>query len=430
VGQKRDYRLEPCPRATGTHAEVYGANRVSDGRFVAFKQSHPFEEARRRLKREIELLRYLRHPHVIELLDWDDKFEWSVMPFAQGSLEDLRPALSAAGIKRAIEQAARGLAFGHDEGFVHREVTPRCIFSMRGEGDERHWVVAKWGRARKPGPPLSLGTMTVPFDTGGFESPEVRAGRRPSRKSDVYSLGRVAAWAVTGTWPVSGIPLIPPGPWRVFVRETTESEPEDRPQDMRAVLRLLRRVEPESDCVLPDGTLETLKRASEGDPLALLDSTSASVSHPGDFPAYARFVSRMEDEQIRFLIRESPEKLAALARNALAILGGDWSRLPHELADDLLCWFPRAAACAVDLRQIPLLVDLCTEWFPVEIAWNRWEPLRCSRAFLRSLQGEAAMAVSVVLAMTDRASSYWRPSESWSGADERILQALVDSSKR
>lgn len=90
------------------------------------------------------------------------------------------------------------------------------------------------------------------FGTGGFAAPELwDDAHAADPRADIYSLGRIVAWAITGRWPKPNIPLIPDGRWQELVRRTTELEPERRTQDLDDVKKLKERVKleirPDSD---------------------------------------------------------------------------------------------------------------------------------------------------------------------------------------
>ena len=78
------------------------------------------------------------------------------------------------------------------------------------------------------------------FGTAGFAAPELwDDAHAADGRADIYSLGRVVAWATTGQWPKPNIPLIPKGSWQEFVAKTTTLDVGERVQDLNGVLQLL-----------------------------------------------------------------------------------------------------------------------------------------------------------------------------------------------
>jgi len=139
--------------------------------------------------------------------------------------KDLDAAMEAAGPGGCMEiidlllQAARGLAYAHDKGVVHRDIKPRNILVGR-HGDA---YLADWGLAiltedrREDGTHVHVQHGSSGHDgqavgrearhardgsviagTPAYMSPEQAAGCVATRKSDVYSLGLVLLKALTG----------------------------------------------------------------------------------------------------------------------------------------------------------------------------------------------------------------------------------------
>ena len=84
-------------------------------------------------------------------------------------------------------------------------------------------------RARDAGPQL------------GPQRPSWNNGRSVDKRADIYSLGRIVAWLVTGALPEPNTPstLDPSNPWAAFVRETTRQDRDERPATIYAALEHL-----------------------------------------------------------------------------------------------------------------------------------------------------------------------------------------------
>jgi phage terminase large subunit-like protein len=94
-----------------------------------------------------------------------------------------------------------------------------------------------------------LGETTSPLTasgeglgTAGFSAPEVYDvdAHQVDERADVYSLGRIAAWLVTGRWPRPNHPLTPEGELRGWVLECTELAPDRRPGSIAEALERLK----------------------------------------------------------------------------------------------------------------------------------------------------------------------------------------------
>jgi hypothetical protein len=122
----------------GGNGIVYRARRCADGATVALKVLLPQvvvdEEARDLFLREIDVTRSLRHPNIVELLDYGtdgDGFFFAMEFCAGGSAYTLLKregrAMPLPAAAQLVLQALEGLAFAHAKGFVHRDIKPENL---------------------------------------------------------------------------------------------------------------------------------------------------------------------------------------------------------------------------------------------------------------------------------------------------------------
>ncbi len=202
------YRLD-VGLGTGSSAHVYAAYDTRLNRQVAVKLLHPGlardERFLRRLRSEAQAVAALNHPHVLEVFDWGEEEDGPFLVLEYlggGSLQDMLDAghrLDVAQAAAVGAQAARGLAYAHRRGFVHRDVKPANLL-FDEDGALR---VADFGLARA----LAEAAWTEPSGavtgTARYASPELAEGRPLDDRSDVYSLALVLYEAVVGRVPFS-----------------------------------------------------------------------------------------------------------------------------------------------------------------------------------------------------------------------------------
>jgi hypothetical protein len=239
---KEKYRLDKTPLGKGGMAEVFRAIHRETEETYALKRATRGPGHDERLRREIDVLRGLKHSNIMQVLDCDEEHTWYCMPVAGGTLHDLAPELFDNEKLKVIEDIARGLGHAHAEQIVHRDVTPRNILAL-GERDERRWVIGDFGLVRRPpGQTTSLLTRAG-MGTEWFAAPEVRVdGHMADHRSDVYSLGKTIEWMVTGSMSSDGRDFIPE-PWGELVRRMTAVAREQRIASMAQVIEALAGIE-------------------------------------------------------------------------------------------------------------------------------------------------------------------------------------------
>ncbi|HKO52913.1 MAG TPA: sigma 54-interacting transcriptional regulator [Polyangiaceae bacterium] len=149
------------------------------------------------------------------------------------------PERRVARLAYVICEVAATLASLHDAAFVHGDLKPEHV---RVTADERV-LVLDLGSALARSP---VNGAQVPIAlTPAFAAPEVRGGARPTRASDLYSLGALA-WALAVGSPPSVRPpklrrvaeWVPPS-LADLIDRLLELHPRDRPEDAERVLERL-----------------------------------------------------------------------------------------------------------------------------------------------------------------------------------------------
>jgi hypothetical protein len=239
----------------GGMGEVYLAEHQLLKRPCALKLIRPGVDTdpktQERFEREVRLTAALSHPNTVEIYDYgrtEDGTYYYVMEYLRGlTLTELVERHGPVPPGRAVyllRQVCGALHEAHAAGLIHRDIKPSNIFAARRGGVDDMAKLLDFGLvlpvARPDAPRVSGPTQVL--GTPLFMSPEQAKGDGElDGRSDIYSLGAVAYYLLTGRPPFDekdGLrlliahardPVVPPS----LVRD-------DIPQDLeRVVLRCL-----------------------------------------------------------------------------------------------------------------------------------------------------------------------------------------------
>ncbi len=162
-----------------------------------------------RFEREARATATLRSMHTVELYDFgltDDGAFYYVMELLDGlNLQDLVARFGPISAGRAIHllrQICHSLGEAHSRGMIHRDIKPANIFVCRLGPDVDFVKVLDFGLVTAPsdrGPEMTQLTVEgVLTGTPAFMSPEVAEGAQSDSRADIYALGCVGYWLLTG----------------------------------------------------------------------------------------------------------------------------------------------------------------------------------------------------------------------------------------
>jgi serine/threonine protein kinase len=264
-----------------------------------------------RFEREVQATAQLRSPHTIAVYDYGvtpDGTFYYVMELLDGiDLENLvhqNGALPVGRVVHILRQACQSLAEAHDQGIVHRDIKPANIFLCRYGRDVDFVKVLDFGLVKQQGMPsddVVLTQANVFTGTPTYASPEMARGEffNIDRRSDIYALGCVAYWLLSGRHvfeastpfemlmkhvgespePVSrhAGQAVPPELDRLLL-ECVEKQPEARIGTAEALDARLATIQ--QSCTWP---AEEARKwwAEEGPSVPAAEATSASRTEPG-----------------------------------------------------------------------------------------------------------------------------------------------------
>lgn len=425
MGYIKDYILEKSPLGAGGYAEVYRATHRTSRGVVAMKRPFKDDEAKGRLRREIDIQQKLSHPNIMPILDSNPTELWFCMPIAAGTFASLRDQLDDADLPAIFEQLCSALEYAHNQGFIHRDISPSNILAI--DSDEgRSWVIADWGLVRRPrGETTRLRTAAGrSFGTQGFSAPEMWTDAHAADlRADVYSLGRVVAWAISGQWPAPNLPLLPEGRWRSLVQAATQTNVSNRLNNL-AEFRIEMRHALTTEVPSPEEIAEKL--LDKDDDAAHRRLLELALANPDNAELYFDFIPQIKEKQILSIIKKDPASGIKLAQAMCTHLcSSPWSGRDFNHANNCLLTIFQITKYAAESQQLEVLQDASTALFKAETHWHRYDQRNRTRAWLSGLAGEAAGTVSRVLARFPDAAEWYK--KEWRNprvGDKRIAKTL------
>ena len=201
-----DYLLE-ARLGQGGAGEVWRVTHVPTGAPRALKALLPFADAedRLRLAREAEALAALDgHPHVLRVHSAGVAAgrAYLVLDLARG--ESLAELVRRTGpmppedARALILALASGLRHVHSRGYLHRDLKPQNVLFA----DDGRPLLSDFGLVRAED--SSLTRSGAIYGTPGYMAPEQARGEPVDERADVYGLGAVLYFALTGHAPFRG----------------------------------------------------------------------------------------------------------------------------------------------------------------------------------------------------------------------------------
>jgi eukaryotic-like serine/threonine-protein kinase len=192
---------------TGGMSSVYRARDSVLERRVALKILHEHFSADpeyvERFRREARAIARLNHPNIVTVIDRGEFGKRQFIVFEHIPGENLKEVVEREGqlpVAQALaltHQIARGLAFAHQHGVVHRDVKPQNVL-LDESGTAK---VTDFGIARSLDPGEELTQTGTLLGTSDYIAPEQASGEPIDARSDQYSLGVLLYELLTGEVP-------------------------------------------------------------------------------------------------------------------------------------------------------------------------------------------------------------------------------------
>ena len=243
-------------------------------------------DVRERFLREARIAGGLSHPNIVPIYRADeiDGNAFFVMSYVEGeSLADRvrdRGTLPPAEVAQILREVAWALAYAHARGVIHRDVKPENILIEKATGRS---LVTDFGIARDVAASRLTADGTV-LGTVHYMSPEQVSNDSLDGRSDLYALGVVGFFALTGKLPFDEATAS-----AVLVAHVTKQAPKVQDVNPRVPAPIAAVID---RCLMKDPAM----RFESGEALAeaLTKALTDSIEESGDDDAMSQVVSETE----------------------------------------------------------------------------------------------------------------------------------------
>jgi len=207
VPKLKDWEFQMPKLGSGSYASVYKARKKGTQQVSAIKcikKSSLNKASTDNLLREIEILKEIKHPHIVPMLDfqWDANYIYILLEMCKGG--DLsqfiksRRTVSEQQAKRFVQQIASALKHLHSLGIAHMDLKPQNILLTSSSSRSSVLKMADFGFAQY----MRVGEEARSLRGSPlYMAPEILKNRKYDSRVDLWSVGVILHEVIFGYAP-------------------------------------------------------------------------------------------------------------------------------------------------------------------------------------------------------------------------------------
>ena len=335
----------------GGMATVHLAVQTSLDREVALKVMSPALAAdptfSKRFLQEARMLASLAHPNIVAVYDVGvtatqlHYFSMQYLPRGDFAAR-VRHGIEERELVQTIAGVAKALGYAHQRGYVHRDVAPGNILYDANNNP----VLTDFGIALAAASGSRITSTGFSVGTSHYMSPEQARGGDVDLRSDIYSLGVLCYFGLTGKPPYEGadgfavayahvfepIPRLPPerAYWQGLIDRALAKDAKDRYADTEEFLDALAKVVPQYAAIFRDEGVDAAAPApvpssAAATVVGIPIPSAPAASAPAAAEATTRPMTRPPAES--FITARNQRAVPAAVPAAAPGAARDWMRL-------------------------------------------------------------------------------------------------------
>jgi eukaryotic-like serine/threonine-protein kinase len=166
-----------------------------------------------RFRREAQIVSSLRHPHIVQVVDFDESPDgrpYLVMELIEGeelaARVEREGALPLPAVVAIVNQMAAALQTAHDLGVIHRDLKPENILLMRvGQGAQPEFAkLVDFGVSKVKSDVTRLTQKRTMLGTPHYMSPEQALAQEVDERADQFALAAITYELLSGELAFAG----------------------------------------------------------------------------------------------------------------------------------------------------------------------------------------------------------------------------------